>query len=69
MFLSEKEVISLDIFLAEVESGKVINKLSKATHRNEIDALNFLESAGTWSPDGSRFVFSVFEKGLNQLNG
>src|SRR6202012_5087739 len=28
---------------------------------------NFIESAGTWSPDGKRFAFSVFNKGRNRM--
>ncbi len=67
VFLSEREVISLDLFLADVETGEIIRKLTKEINSHEVDALNYLESAGTWSPDGTRFAFSVFEKGENQL--
>jgi len=67
VFLSEREVVSLDLFLADVETGKIIRKLTKDVYSHEVDALNYIESAGTWSPDGSRFAFSVFEKGENQL--
>jgi len=67
VFLSERDVLSLDLFLAKAEDGKIIKKLSSTIHRNEIDALNYLESAGTWSPDSKKFAFSAFEKGKNKL--
>ncbi|NPA43750.1 MAG: BamA/TamA family outer membrane protein [Chlorobi bacterium] len=66
IFLSEKQVISLDLYLADLETGKtkIIASRTMATH---IDAIDAYESAGTWSPDGKYFVFVIFKKGKNQL--
>ncbi len=66
-FYSEKDLFSIDLFLAETETGKIIQKLSSTVHRNEIDALNFIESAGAWSPDSKLFTFVAFSKGINKL--
>jgi Tol biopolymer transport system component len=66
-FISERDVISLDLFLADTKTGKIIKKLSKTVNSNEVDALNYLESAGTWSPDSKKLAFGVFEKGINKL--
>lgn len=67
VFLSERDVFSLDLFLADATTGKVIRKLSGRINRNEVDALSFLESSGTWSPDGRHFAFVVFAEGKNKL--
>ncbi len=66
-FYSEKNLFSIDLFLAEAETGEIIHKLSSTIHRNEIDALNFIESAGAWSPDSKKFAFVAFSKGINKL--
>lgn len=67
IFLSEKDVFSFDLYLADVHSGKIIRKVSSTIHNSEIDAFNYIESAGTWSPDGKRFAFTVFASGINKL--
>ena len=66
-FYSEKDLFSIDLFLANAASGRIIRKLSSTVHENEIDALNFIESAGTWSPDSKQFAFVAFSKGKNKL--
>jgi hypothetical protein len=66
-FYSEKNLFSIDLFLAETETGKIVQKLSSTVHQNEIDALNFIESAGAWSPDSRFFAFVAFSKGRNRL--
>lgn len=66
-FYSEKFLFSIDLFLAETATGKIVQKLSSTLHRNEIDALNFIESAGAWSPDSRLFAFVAFSKGRNRL--
>ncbi|MEJ8756099.1 tolB protein precursor [Pontibacter sp. H259] len=66
-YLSEQNVLSLDLFLADARTGKVIKQLSSTVQDEHLDNFNFLESAGTWSPGGDRFAFVVFAKGRNRL--
>ena len=66
-FLSEKELFSIDLFLADAETGKIIRKLSSKIKNSHIDEFNFIESAGAWSPDSKRFAFSAFAEGRNKL--
>lgn len=66
-FFSEKDLFTLDLFLADAEKGKIIKKLSSVVRNDEIDDYSFIESSGTWSPDGRKFAFVVFSKGKNKL--
>lgn len=66
-FLSEKDLFGIDLFLADAKTGKIIRKLSSQMSNSHIDDFNFIESAGTWSPDSRKFAFSIFSKGKNQL--
>jgi Tol biopolymer transport system component len=67
IFLSEKDLFTFDLFLANASNGKIIRKLSSTIRDNRIDDFNFLESGGSWSPDGKFFVFVVFSHGRNNL--
>ncbi len=66
-FFSERDLFSLDLFLADAKTGEIIRKLSSATRSGDIDAFNFFESVGTWSPDGSEFMHVAVKQGQNQL--
>lgn len=66
-FFSEKDLFTLDLYLADAKSGKIIKKLSSVVRNDEIDDFSFIESAGTWSPDGRKFAFVIFSKGKNKL--
>ncbi len=66
-FFSEKDLFTLDLYLADTEKGKIIRKLSSVVRNDEIDDYSFIESSGTWSPDGSRFAFVIFSKGVNKM--
>ncbi|MBS0012235.1 MAG: PD40 domain-containing protein [Bacteroidales bacterium] len=66
-FFSDKDLFTFDVYLAEVKTGKIVKKLAGIVKNNDFDDYNFIESAGTWSPDGRKFAFVVFEKGVNKL--
>jgi len=66
-FLSEKDLFSIDLFLADAKTGKIIRRLTSKTSNTHIDEFNFIESAGAWSPDGKKFAFSVFGGGRNRM--
>tara|TARA_Y100001970_G_scaffold154665_2_gene189546 strand:+ start:8706 stop:11879 length:3174 start_codon:yes stop_codon:yes gene_type:complete len=66
-FLSEKDLFSVDLYLAETETGRIIRKLSSANSDPHIDALRYIDSSGTWSPDGQFFAYVVVANGDNEL--
>ncbi|SHM16729.1 DPP IV N-terminal domain-containing protein [Mucilaginibacter sp. OK098] len=66
-FLSEKNLFAVDLFLADAKTGRIIRKLTSKVSNTHIDEFNFIESAGTWSPDSKKFAFSVFNKGINRM--
>ena len=66
-FLSEKSLFAIDLFLADNRTGRIIKKLTSRISNTHVDEFNFLESAGTWSPDGKKFAFSIFSKGRNRM--
>ena len=67
VFLSEKDVFSVDLFLADINTGKVLNKVSSTIRDSDVDNLDFIESAGSWSPKGDNFVYVAYKKGKNIL--
>lgn len=67
-FLSERDLFTVDLFLADATTGEIIRKLRSASSDPHTDALRFIDSSGSWSPDGSRFVFVTFADGANEMN-
>ena len=66
-FLSEKDLFTTDLYLADANSGKILRKLYSATKEGHIDQLNSIESAGSWSPDSKEIAFSAFKGGHSVL--
>lgn len=66
-FFSEMDLFSTDLFIAHAVSGKVLHRLSQVVRSSDVDAINFVESAGTWSPDSRYFAFVTFSRGQNRL--
>ncbi|CAN5550674.1 basic secretory protein-like protein [soil metagenome] len=66
-FLSERDIFGIDLFLADAETGRVIKKLEEVGTDHHFDALRFIDSAGTWSPDGEQFAYVVFVQGDNEI--
>jgi WD40 repeat protein len=67
VFLSEKDLFSTDLFVADALSGKILNKLASTLKDGHIDDYNYFESAGTWSPNSKEFAFVGVAKGRNIL--
>ncbi|WP_240466028.1 MULTISPECIES: basic secretory protein-like protein [Sphingobacterium] len=66
-YLSEKDMFSIDLYLADAYTGKMIRKLGSKLTNKDIDEFSFLESAGSFSPDSKKFAFSVFSEGKSKL--
>lgn len=66
-FFSEKELFTTDLYLADAKTGEIIKKLSSQLKDSDIENYNFMESAGTWSPNSKKFAFVAFRQGKNIL--
>ncbi|RYY36340.1 MAG: tolB protein precursor, partial [Sphingobacteriaceae bacterium] len=66
-FLSSKSLFTIDLYLADAKSGRIIKRLTSKVSNSHIDEFNFIESGGAWSPDSKQFAFSVFNKGRNYV--
>lgn len=67
-FLSQKNFFTIDLFLADTRTGEIIRTMSSTAQESHIDDFSYIESAGTWSPAGDRFAFSVFSEGQTKLS-
>jgi hypothetical protein len=63
VFLSERSLFSIDMFVADVATGKITRKLVETAGDPHFDSLQFLSSAGDWAPDNRRFVFAALSAG------
>ncbi len=63
IYLSEKDLFSIDMFLADARTGKTIRKITKTASDPHFESLQFINSAGAWAPDNRRFVFGAITEG------
>ena len=68
MFLSDRGLFSIDLFLADARTGKVKRQITKTAVDPHYQSLQFIQSAGSWSPDGARFVFAGISAGRPVLS-
>jgi len=67
VYMSEKDLFSFDLFLADAGSGDVEKKISHSATSPHFDALRFVDSSGSWSWDGTRLAYVVFADGDNEM--
>ena len=67
VFLSEKDLFSIDMFLADATSGRVIRKITKTAADPHYESLQFINSAGSWDYEGRRFAFAAVTRGQPAL--
>ena len=66
-FLSERDLFNINLFIADAETGKIVKKLKSTNRDPHFDSIRFINSAGSWSPDGTKFAFVTFVQGDNEL--
>jgi len=65
--MSEKDLFSFDLYLADARTGEILRTLSSAAADPHMDALRFIDSSGAWSPDGSLIAIVAFAQGQNDI--
>jgi len=63
VFMSERGLFSIDIYLADAETGRVERKLTESALDPHFESLQFINSAGAWSPDGASFAIAGISEG------
>lgn len=67
-FFSSRGLFGIDLYLAETATGRVVRQLTSVTSDPHFDALSFISSAGSWSPDGRQLAVVVFADGDNEID-
>jgi Tol biopolymer transport system component len=62
-FFSERDRFSVELFLADAETGEVRRKLLETSTDPHFDSLEFVHSAGAWSPDGRTLAVTALRGG------
>jgi WD40 repeat protein len=63
MFLSERDRLSLDLFMADTATGTVVTKIVSTAADPHFDSLQYIQSAGAWDPTGHRFAIAALSGG------
>ncbi len=66
VFQSEKDLFSMDLFLADVETGRILRPLQR-NQTPYIDGVRYIDTSGSWSPDSRKLAFVIQAGGDNQL--
>ena len=75
VFFSARDLFSIDLYLAETATGRIVRKLVDTALNQHFTSLQFIGSAGSWSPDSRQFVVAGVHAGkavlaiLNISNG
>ena len=66
-FTTKTNLFGIDLVLADASNGRIIRQLAGPQNDGHFDAISFLQSSGTFSPDGERFAFIVYDDGDNEI--
>jgi hypothetical protein len=62
-FLTSRNRLSIDLVVADANSGRILRTLLRSAGDPHLDALQFIQSAGTWDPSGQRVAIAVMRRG------
>jgi hypothetical protein len=62
-FLSERDLFSIELFVAETHTGRVTQRLSRTAVDPHLESLQFINSAGAWDHAGERVALGAVAKG------
>jgi hypothetical protein len=62
-FLSERDLFSIELFVADAGTGDVTRRLSRTLVDPHMESLQFISSAGAWDRAGTRIALGAVSKG------
>ncbi len=63
MFVSERDRLSLDLFIADAVNGANVSKILSTAADPHFDTLQYIHSSGAWDPAGRRFALAAVSGG------
>ncbi len=63
VFLSSRDLFSVDLYLADADSGKIRRKIVSTAVDPHFESIQFIKSSGAWDAKGDKFVFAGIAKG------
>jgi Tol biopolymer transport system component len=66
-FSSKENLFGIDLLVGDATTGKIIKRLAGPASDPHFDAINFINSAGDWSPNSDKFAFIVNAEGSNEI--
>ncbi len=63
VFASEKNLFSIELFVADAATGEVLRKLTETARDPHFESLQWVGSSGEWSPDGRLYALAGINKG------
>ena len=68
IYLSERDMLSIDLYLADATTGRVIRKLVNTAIDPHFSSIQFISSAGAWDPRGKQFAVGAIAQGRPVLS-
>ena len=66
-FLSARDLFSIDLYVADVDSGRIVRRLTSTAVDPHFESLQFIASAGTWDPSGTQLAVAAVSGGKPEL--
>ncbi|MCC7416387.1 MAG: PD40 domain-containing protein [Acidobacteria bacterium] len=66
-FLSERSLISIDLYVADAHTGEVLRKLTSTATNPHFSSIQFIYSAGAWAGDSRRIAIATVTGGRPAL--
>ena len=66
-YISSKDILSMNIFIADASNGKVVKKINTSGFGTHVDSYSAIESSLSWSPDGYKLALVIQSKSKNKL--
>ena len=63
VLLSSRDLFSVDLYLADADSGKIRRKLVSTAVDPHFESIQFIKSAGAWDATGQKFIFAGVANG------
>ena len=63
MYMSSRDRLSLDLFLADGETGRVIRKIVSTASDPHFDSLQYIHSSGAWDLTSTHFAMAALSSG------